>query len=30
MGFAPERIAKILEREGEQLKKQAAWVRHLP
>jgi len=29
MGFAAERIAKILQREGEQLKKQPAWVRHL-
>ena len=29
MGFAPERIAKILEREGEQLKKRPMWARHL-
>jgi ketosteroid isomerase-like protein len=29
MGFAPERIAKILEREGEVLKKHPAWARHL-
>jgi len=29
MGFAPERIAKIFEREGEQLKKHPEWARHL-
>jgi ketosteroid isomerase-like protein len=28
MGFAPERIAKILGREGEQLKKRPEWTRH--
>ncbi len=28
MGFAPERIAKILGREGEQLKKRPEWSRH--
>ena len=29
MGFAPERIAKILGKEGAQLKKQPEWQRHL-
>jgi limonene-1,2-epoxide hydrolase len=29
MGFAPERIAKIFEREDEQLKKHPEWARHL-
>ena len=29
MGFAPERSAKIFEREGEQLKKHPEWARHL-
>ena len=29
MGFAPERIAKILAREGEHLRKQPEWRRHL-
>jgi limonene-1,2-epoxide hydrolase len=28
MGFAPERIAKILGREGEQLEKRPEWTRH--
>ena len=28
MGFAPERIAKVLGREGEQLKKRPEWTRH--
>jgi ketosteroid isomerase-like protein len=28
MGFAPERIAKILAREGEHLRKQPEWRRH--
>jgi limonene-1,2-epoxide hydrolase len=28
MGFAPERIAKILAREGEQLKARPEWARH--
>jgi ketosteroid isomerase-like protein len=29
MGFAPERIAKILAKEGAHLKKQPEWQRHL-
>lgn len=29
IGFAPERIAKILVREGEELKKRPEWARHL-
>ena len=29
MGFAPQRIAKIFEREGEQLKRHPEWARHL-
>ena len=29
MGFAPERLAKILAKEGAQLKKQPQWQRHL-
>ena len=29
MGFAPERVAKILAKEGAQLKKQPEWQRHL-
>jgi hypothetical protein len=28
MGFAPERTAKILAREGESLKKRPEWARH--
>ena len=29
MGFAPERIAKILSREGEHLRQQPEWQRHV-